>query len=151
MSSSWVVHVFVEPETRRLLSVDNVCTKRAALGEKNVNEADRGQEKMRERWSQRRNRAVMTRSRDGRARTHAIASLSSHACDGRRATLSALARKLRAFGGDRSRPQSKSCAPRDEGPRRERACAELLGLQSTPARSRLRHRTAHDRGRALSP
>jgi hypothetical protein len=49
MSSSWVVHVFVEPDTRRLLDERNVCTKRAGLGEKNVNEAARGQEKMRER------------------------------------------------------------------------------------------------------
>jgi hypothetical protein len=49
MNSSWVVHVFVEPDTRRLLDVRNVCTKRAALGEKNVNDAGPGQEKMRER------------------------------------------------------------------------------------------------------
>jgi hypothetical protein len=60
MSSSWVVHVFVEPETRRLLclwvhasyfiaALGNLCTKRAGLGEENVNEVDRGQEKMRER------------------------------------------------------------------------------------------------------
>lgn len=38
MSSSWIVHVFVEPDTRRLLDVRNVCTKRAELGEKNVND-----------------------------------------------------------------------------------------------------------------
>jgi hypothetical protein len=49
MSSSWVVHFFVEPETRRLLDERNVCTKHAELGEKNVNGAAEGQEKMRER------------------------------------------------------------------------------------------------------
>ena len=45
MSSSWVVHVFVEPDTRRLLDVDNVCTKRADVGQKNVNEVDAGKKK----------------------------------------------------------------------------------------------------------
>jgi hypothetical protein len=53
MSSSWVVHVFVEPDRAGFLcfvvhavdfvtALDNVCTKRADVGQKNVNEVDAG-------------------------------------------------------------------------------------------------------------